>query len=346
MRAVVYRGIGRVAVEDVPDPRILESTDAVLRVRTSAICASDLHFLHGKAPLHPGEGMGHEAVGVVELVGSAVERFGPGDRVVAAFHVACGRCWFCTRGQTHLCEDWRMLGAGLFGGELGGAQAELVRVPAADVNLLHVPDGLDDERAVFLGDVLTTGYYGATAASIEPGDTVAVVGAGPVGLFCVASAALFGPAEVLALDREPDRLALAERFGGTPIDVTRQHPATAVAERTGGRGADVVIEAVGSPDGLATALDVVRRGGRITVVGVFTSGTLPVQIGVWWTRGLSVRLTGICPVHAHWDAALREVLAGRLDPAPVVSHRLPLEEAALGYELFASHRATKVLLLP
>ncbi|MFB3738007.1 MAG: alcohol dehydrogenase catalytic domain-containing protein [Candidatus Velamenicoccus archaeovorus] len=323
-----------------------EPTDAVVRVRVAAICASDLHFLHGKAPLDPGEGMGHEAVGVVESVGSEVRRIRPGDRVVAAFHVACGRCWFCARGQTHLCEDWRMLGAGLFGGELGGAQAELVRVPRADVNLLRLPDELDDERAVFLGDVLTTGYHGAAVAGIEPGDTVAVVGAGPVGLCCVASAPLFGAAEVLALDRVPERLALAERFGGRPVDVTRQHPNTAVSERTGGRGADVVIEAVGSPEGLATALDVVRRGGRITVVGVFTSETLPVQIGVWWTRGLSVRLTGICPVHARWDAVLREVLAGRLDPRPLVSHRLPLEEAPLGYELFRARRATKVLLLP
>jgi threonine dehydrogenase-like Zn-dependent dehydrogenase len=239
-----------------------------------------------------------------------------------------------------------MLGAGLFGGELGGGQAELVRVPSADVNLLRIPDELNDEAAVFLGDVLTTGYYGAAVAGIEPGDSVAVVGTGPVGLFCVASAALFGASEVLALDRETDRLALAQRFGGTPVDVTRHHPHTAVAERTGGRGADVVIEAVGSPEGLATALDVVRRGGRITVVGVFTSETLPVQIGVWWTRGLSVRLTGICPVHAHWETTLGEVLAGRLDPRPVVSHRLSLEEAPLGYELFATRRATKVLLLP
>ncbi|HEX9123870.1 MAG TPA: alcohol dehydrogenase catalytic domain-containing protein [Actinomycetota bacterium] len=346
MRAIVYRGIGRVAVEDVPDPRVMEPSDAVVRVRLSAICASDLHFLHGKAPLHPGEGIGHEAVGVVEAVGSGVERFRPGDRVVPAFHIACGHCWFCERGQTQLCEDWRMLGAGLFGGELGGTQAELVRIPTADVNLLPVPDELDDERALFLGDVLTTGYYGAAIAGIGTGDTVAVVGTGPVGLFCVRSAALLGPQQVLALDMEPDRLALAERFGGAPIDVTRHHPHTAVSERTDGRGADVVIEAVGSPHGFATALDVVRRGGRITVVGMFTSETVPMQAGVWWTRALSVRFAGICPVHAYWESVLQEVLDGRLDPLPVVSHRLPLEDAPDGYELFASRRATKVLLRP
>jgi threonine dehydrogenase-like Zn-dependent dehydrogenase len=346
VRAVVYRGIGRVTVEEVPEPEVEDSRDAVVRVGVSAICASDLHFLHGKAPLDPGDVMGHEAMGVVQSVGSAVERFRPGDRVAVAFHIACGDCWFCRRGQTQLCDEWRMLGGGLFGGELGGTQAELVRVPSADVNLLALPDRIGDEPAVFLGDVLTTGVYGASVAGIEPGDAVAVVGVGPVGHFCVQAARSHGPSELLALDLEPERLALATRFGATAIDVRAHHPHTAVAERTGGRGADVVIEAVGTPQAFASALDVVRRGGRIAVVGMFTSETMPMQAGVWWTRALEVRFAGICPVHAHWDRARDQVLAGDLDPMPVVSHRLQLDEAPLGYELFASRRATKVLLRP
>ncbi len=346
MRAVVFEGIGRVAVRTVPDPELEEPTDAIVRVTTSAICGSDLHFLHGKAPLDPGETIGHEAVGVVEATGSQVERFRTGDRVVVAFDIACGRCWFCRRGETQLCEDFRNLGAGIFGGGLGGAQAELVRVPYADTNLLAVPSELDDERALFLGDTLTTGYYAAAISAVQREEVVAVVGAGPVGFFCVQAVRVRGASDVLVLDREPDRLALAERVGAVGIDVSRQHPHTAVAERTGDRGADVVIEAVGSPSAFATALDVVRRGGRVTVVGMYTGESESAPLGLWWTRALDLRFAGICPVHAWWGRALEEVLAGRMDPLPIVSHRLPLDRAPEGYALFDSHRATKVLLVP
>lgn len=346
MRAVVYEGVGRVSVGEVPDPRVEDPADAIVRVTAAAICGSDLHFLHGKAPLEPGETIGHEAVGVVEEAGPGVERFRAGDRVVVAFNIACGTCWFCRVGQTQLCEDFRNLGAGIFGGRLGGAQAERVRVPFADTNLLAVPGGMEDERALFVGDILTTGYYGAAVAGISAGDTVAVVGAGPVGFFCVQGARVHGAGEVLALDLEPDRLALAERVGALPVNVRERHPQMAVAERTDGRGADVVIEAVGHPDAFETAVDVVRRGGTVSVVGMYTSESVDVPVGIWWTRALRVQFAGICPVHAWWERAMAEVAAGRIDPAPIVSHRLPLAEAARGYELFGSHRATKVVLLP
>jgi len=346
VRAVVFEGIGRVAVRDVPDPLIEEPGDVLVRVDVAAICRSDLHFLHGKAPLQPGEPIGHEAMGVVEAVGPQVKRFAPGDRVVVAFDIACGRCWFCRKGQTQLCEDFRMLGAGLFGGCLGGAQAERIRVPCADTNLLAVPDDVEDERALFLGDVLTTGYYGAALSGIKEGDTVAIVGAGPVGFFTVQAALIHGAAEVLALDMQPDRLALAEKAGAVAVDVSERHPQMAVAERTGGRGADVVIEAVGDPSALATAVDAVRRGGTVTVLGMYTGETVEMPAGVWWTRALQIRFAGICPVHAWWDRALSEVRAGRIDPLPIISHRLSLEDAPLGYELFDSRAATKVLLRP
>ncbi|MGQ0668266.1 MAG: alcohol dehydrogenase catalytic domain-containing protein [Actinomycetota bacterium] len=346
MRAVVYQGIGSVVVGEVPDPRIEDPHDAVVRVTTSAICGSDLHFLHGKAPLEPGETLGHEAVGVVEEVGSDVERFRPGDRVVVAFDIVCGHCWFCRVGQTQLCEDFRNLGAGVFGGGLGGAQAELVRVPFADANLLSIPDGMADERALFVGDILTTGYYGAAVAGVSPGDTVAVIGAGPVGFFCVQGARVHGAAQVLALDLEPGRLELAARAGATPVNVKEQHPQMAVAEWTEGRGADVVIEAVGSLDALESAVDVVRRGGTVAVVGMYTSESLEVPVGIWWTRALRIQFAGICPVHAWWERAMTEVVTGRIDPLPVISHRLPLSDAARGYELFDSREATKVLLEP
>ncbi|MEP6475676.1 MAG: alcohol dehydrogenase catalytic domain-containing protein [Actinomycetota bacterium] len=346
MRAVVFDGVGRVRVDVVSDPVVEEPGDAVLRLTCAAICGSDLHFFHGKAPMSPGEGIGHEAVGVVEEVGDAVTRFAPGDRVVVAFDIVCGACWFCERGQTQLCEDFRNLGAGAFGGGLAGAQAERLRVPVADVNLLGIPHGVTDEAAVFVGDVLTTGWYAASIAGIGPQDTVAVVGVGPVGYCTVQAALTRGPRQVLALDRDPARLALAAAAGAVPIDVTARHPVTAVAEVTGGRGADIVIEAVGHPDAFDTAADVARRGATVVVVGMYTGETVSMQLGVWWARAIDLRFSGVCPVHAWWEGAMAELEAGRLDPMPLVSHRLPLAQAAHGYDLFDRREATKVLLVP
>jgi len=345
MRAVVYRGVERVEVADVPDPVIEDPGDAVVRVGLTAICGSDLHLYHGKAPLEPGDTIGHEAIGVIERVGSTVARFAPGDRVVVSFTVADGTCWFCRAGQTQLCEDFKYFGYGLFGGSLGGAQAELLRVPIADVNLLPVPEGLDDERALFVGDALTTGVYAAGLAEIRPGDTVAVVGAGPVGFFC-AQAARLGTDTVLAIDLDPARLAVAERDGSIPIDASARNAQTAVFEHTDGRGADVVIEAVGTPAAFERSLDVVRRGGTVVVMGVYTSELVQAQIGVWWIRALQLRFAGTTPIHAWWDRAMTEVVAGRLDATRIVSHRLSLEEAPKGYELFDRRQATKVLLKP
>jgi threonine dehydrogenase-like Zn-dependent dehydrogenase len=345
MRAVVYRGIERVEVAEVPDPVLVEPSDAIVRVGLTAICGSDLHLYHGKAPLEPGDTIGHEAIGVVDAVGSSVKRFAPGDRVVVSFDIACGDCWFCRKGQTQLCEDFGFLGYGMFGGSLGGAQAELLRVPVADVNLLAVPDGLEDDRALFVGDALTTGVYAAGLAEIRDGDIVAVVGAGPVGFFC-AQAALPSAASVLALDLDPSRLSIAERIGAIPVDVSARNAQTAVDEHTQGRGADVVIEAVGTPAAFERSVDVVRRGGTVVVMGVYTSELVQAQIGVWWVRALQIRFAGTTPVHAWWERAMAEVEAGRLDPLPIVSHRLPLDEAAHGYELFDTRRATKVLLEP
>jgi 2-desacetyl-2-hydroxyethyl bacteriochlorophyllide A dehydrogenase len=346
VRAVVYRGVGRVEVGEVPDPELVEPTDAIVHVSTTSICGSDLHLYHGKAPLDPGDGIGHEAVGVVEAVGPAVERFSPGDRVVVSFTVACGACWFCRAGQTQLCEDFAYFGYGIFGGSLGGAQAELLRVPIADNNLLHVPEEVDDERALFVGDTLTTGVYAAGLAGIAEGHTVAVVGAGPVGFFSAQAALAAGADQVLAIELDPARLELAERAGAVPIDPSRRNAQTAVSELTDGRGADVVIEAVGTVPAFERALDVARRGGVVAVMGVFTSEIVPAQFGVWWIRAIQIRLAGTTPIHSYWERAMEEVRAGRLDPLPIVSHRMPLEDAAQAYELFDSKRATKILLTP
>jgi alcohol dehydrogenase len=346
VRAVVYRGVGKVEVGEVPDPELLEPTDAIVRVTRTSICGSDLHLYHGKAPLEPGDGIGHEAVGVVESVGSAVERFASGERVVVSFTVACGSCWFCRAGQTQLCDDFAYFGYGIFGGSLGGAQAELLRVPLADVNLLHVPDDVDDERALFVGDTLTTGVYAAGLAGIEAGHTVAVVGAGPVGFFSAQAALAAGADQVLVIELDLARLELAERAGAIPIDPAARNAQTAVSERTDGRGADVVIEAVGTVPAFERALDLARRGGTVVVMGVFTSEIVPAQFGVWWIRAIQIRLAGTTPIHSYWERTMGEVQAGRLDPMPIVSHRMPLEDAPHAYELFDSKQATKILLTP
>jgi threonine dehydrogenase-like Zn-dependent dehydrogenase len=346
MKAVVYEDLEKVRVDELPDPIVEEPGDAVVRVTLAGICGSDLHMLSGKTPLLEGDQIGHEGIGVIEQVGEGVTLFKPGDRVVMSFDIVDGDCWFCRRGQSGLCENFRNLGAGILGGNLGGAQAELVRVPVADVNLLKVPDGMDDERAVFVGDILTTGVYAAGIAGIEAGDTVAVIGAGPVGFFTAQAAKLHDPAQVLVLDMEADRLALAEQVGATPINVKERNAPSAVSDVTEGRGADVVIDAVGHVSAFDSALDVVRRGGTVCVVGQYTSETIEMQLGVVYTRGLKLVMSGLSPIHAWWERAMEALQAGKIDPLPLVSHTLPLEEAAKGYELFANREATKVLLKP
>jgi threonine dehydrogenase-like Zn-dependent dehydrogenase len=342
----VYRGVERLEVADVPDPVIEAPGDAIVRVGLTAICGSDLHLYHGKAPLEPGDTIGHEAIGVIEQVGPAVTRFAPGQRVVVSFDIACGVCWFCLKGQTQLCEDFGFLGYGMFGGSLGGAQAELLRVPVADVNLLAVPEELADDRALFVGDALTTGVYAAGLAEIGEGDTVAVVGAGPVSFFC-AQAALPTAASVLALDLDPARLALAGRTETTPIDVSARN-ATDRGVRAHGRARgghrDRGCRDARGVRALArhrAARRHRRRDGR-----VYTSEIVQAQIGVWWIRALQLRFAGTTPVHTWRERAMADVEAGRLDPRPIVSHRLPLEEAPKGYELFDTKQATKVLLEP
>ena len=346
MRAVVFEADGVVGVADRPDPAIEDPGDAVLRVTRAGICGSDLHFFHGKAPMDPGTIMGHEAVGIVEQVGPDVRTVRPGDRVVTSFHIACGTCWFCRSGDSGLCEEHRILGGGPFGGDLPGTQAQAVRVPIADVNVLGVPDAIDDERALFVGDVLTTGVYAASLAEAGPDDAIAILGAGPVG-FCVAQALrATGAQRVFALDRDPARLTLIEATGATPIDISTTNPEMELARSTEGRGADVVVDAVGTPAAWGSALDVVRRGGRVIVVGMYTSETVELQLGVAWIRGLDVRFAGETPVHAWWTDTIAALVTGDLDPSALISHRLPLADAPAGYAAFDRREATKVVLDP
>ena len=346
MRAVVFEGIGSVAVTELPDPTLEHPDDAIVRITRAGICGSDLHLLRGKAPMEPGEQLGHEACGVVEAVGEGVTNISAGDRVSIAFNVACGRCWFCLHEQTALCEDGSIFGYGIFGGGLPGSQAEYLLVPGADRNLLKVPDGVDDDAAVFVGDALVTGFYGASLAEPAADRVVGVLGCGPVGLCTIMGLRALGAGEVFAFDRDRERLALAEGAGATPIHIDERNPVTVLAEATDGRGADAVIDAVGHVDAFHGAVDAVRRGGIVVVIGVYSSEVTDVQLGTSWARGLTFRFAGLTPVLPWWEQALAAVERREVDPTPLISHRLPLEEAPEGYRIFDRREATKVILHP
>jgi len=346
VRAVVFRGEGVVEAADVPEPSLQDARDAIVRVGLAGICGTDLHVVHGDIPMEPGSILGHEAAGVVESAGSAVRGVSVGDRVVASFQIACGECWFCRTGQNGLCEQHRMLGGGPFGGDLHGAQAGYVRVPIADVNLLRIPDGVPDEAAMFVGDVLTTGVHASSLASPGDDDVVAVLGAGPVGA-CVARALLAdGARHVVVLDRDAARLEPIAALGVTTIDVRATNPEMALARMTDGRGADVVIDAVGATEAYGSALEIVRRGGRVVIVGVYTSQRVELQLGVAWIRGITLAFSGETPVQSLWGPTMERVTAGALDPTPLISHRLPISAAVEGYDLFERRVATKVVLDP
>jgi threonine dehydrogenase-like Zn-dependent dehydrogenase len=346
MKSVLYVEPGVAGVGEQPDPAIEEPADAVIRITRSAICGSDLHALSGRLPMQPGEPLGHEAVGVVQEAGPEVTRFRVGGRVAIPFDNVCGTCWYCERGESSLCSGLRNLGLGAAGGGLGGMQAEAVRVPRADHNLLSIPDDVDDERALFVGDVLTTGWYATAQAAPRPGESVAVVGCGPVGYFAVLAAMALGANPVIGIDLVHPRLDLVRAAGGVGIDPSAADVKTAVREATEGRGVDVAVEAVGGLPAFETARAAVRRGGRISVIGVYGDEVLPVAVREYWTRGWKLLFGGICPVHGWWERTMRAVQSGEVDPTPLISHRLPLNEAVRGYELFERREATKVVLTP
>jgi threonine dehydrogenase-like Zn-dependent dehydrogenase len=345
MKAVTFQDVGAVRVDDVPTPSIEAPTDVLVRVTAAAICGSDLHILHGATPVNPGAVLGHEFVGVVEDVGSAVTRVREGDRVVAAFSTACGACALCRRGWYSQCQEKTTFGHGEYFGGLGGGQADYVVVPRADTTLEVIPDGVTDEQGLFVGDVLSTAYFGAERAELRPGDTVAVVGAGPVGLLSVMAAHLFGPSRVFAVDMVADRLALAQELGAVPIDASRTHPVEAIREATGDVGVDASIECVGAAPAVATAIECVRGGGTISALGVpgDTSADFPYLDA--WMRDLTFR-SGWANVQAYMRRLLDLIAAGRLRPERVISHRMRLDQAEDAYRMFDAHEATKVVLTP
>ena len=342
MRAAVFQAPGRISVEDRPEPRIEAPGDAIVRVTLTAVCGSDLVAYRGHSPTarSAGAGIGHEIVGVVQATGAAVQRLQAGQRVVSPFSSFCGGCFYCKQGLLSACEQ-----RAVFGIQLGGAQAEYVRVPNADAVLEPIPDELPDEKAIFLADLLTGVFAGLQLSGMRAGDSVAVVGAGPTGLAAVLLARTMGAGRVYALDHHNYRLGVAETLGATPLG---EDATSVLLAATGGRGADVVIEAVGRAEALSRAVELVRPWGTLLSLGLGIEQEAPFAIG---------RLTGkrarLVPAYGpavknYMAPVANMMLRAGLDPSPLVSHTLSLEEAPLAYQLMAQRNdgALKVLLKP
>ncbi|MFC4613626.1 zinc-dependent alcohol dehydrogenase [Cellulomonas algicola] len=379
MRAMVYRGPYKVRVEEKPDPRIEHPNDAVVRVTCAAICGSDLHLYHGMMPdTRVGHTFGHEFVGVVEQVGSSVRNLTVGDRVMVPFNIFCGTCFFCARGLWSNCHNVNPNATavgGIYGyshtaGGYDGGQAELVRVPFADVGPSKIPDWLPDEDAVLLTDACSTGYFGAQLGDIAEGDVVVVLGAGPVGLFAARSAWLMGAGRVIVVDHVDYRLekartfAFAETVNFAEVDDLVVH----LKKATGYLGADVVIDAVGaeadgnltqhvtgaklklqggSPVALNWAVDSVRKGGTVSVMGAYGPIFSAVKFGDAVNKGLTIR-TNQAPVKRQWPRLLEHIRNGYLKPSDIVTHRIPLDDIAEGYHMFSAKLdgCVKTLVLP
>jgi threonine dehydrogenase-like Zn-dependent dehydrogenase len=376
MKANCWMGKKRVEVQEVPDPKILNSRDAILKVTSTAICGSDLHLYNGLVPtMEKGDILGHEFMGEVVELGPGVSNLKVGDRVVVPFTIACGNCWACQSEMFSLCENsnpnaWIQdklmghAGSGAFGyahltGGFAGGQAEYVRVPFADVGPLKVPESLSDEQVLFLSDILPTGYMGAEMCDIAPGDVIAVWGAGPVGQFAIASAYLLGAERVIAIDRFPYRLQMAKEKAGAAevINYEQESVLERLKELTGGRGPDKCIDAVGMeahghtasyaydrakqalmletdrPIALREAIMACRNGGTVSVIGVYGGLIDKFPMGTIMNRSLTIK-SGQCHVHRYMRPLLQRIQDGEIDPTFVITHRMRLEDAPHGFDIF------------
>ena len=390
MKALCWHGVGDVRVDTVPDPQILDPKDIIIPVTASGICGSDLHLYDGLMPtMEEGDVIGHEPMGIVVELGAEVKKFSKGDRVVVPFVIACGECFFCKKQLYSACDTTNpgadlakvAMGqspAGLLGysGMLGrypGGQAEYLRVPHADVGPIKIESNLADEQVVFLSDIYPTGYMAAENAGIEPGDTVAVWGCGPVGQFCIQSAWMFGAARVIAIDRVPERLEMARKYGRAEV-LNFEHDAIhdRLIEMTGGRGPDRCIDAVGAeahgtasldsmidrakqamhlamdrPHVLRQAIMACRKAGTLSIPGVYIGLLDKIPFGALMNKGLTVK-TGQTHVQRYMAPLLQKVENGEIDPSFVITHRIPLEAAPEAYEKFRKKEddCIKVLIKP
>jgi threonine dehydrogenase-like Zn-dependent dehydrogenase len=389
MKALCWHGTGKVQVDNVPDPKIEDPRDIIVKITASGICGSDLHLLDGFIPtMKSGDVLGHEPMGIVAEVGTAITNLKVGDRVVVPFTISCGGCYFCKKTLFSCCDNSnpnaeiarKMMGhspAGLFGfshmlGGYAGGQAEYLRVPFADVGPLKIESDLADENVLFLSDIFPTGYMAAENAEIEPGDTVAVWGCGPVGQFAIQSAWMFKAGRVIAIDRVPERLRMAETHGNAEtIDFSKHDVYTKLQEMTGGRGPDRCIEAVGceahAPSTLGVVMDQVttavmpsdqmhalaeaikccRKAGTISVPGAYGGLADKLPFGAFMNKGLTMK-TGQTHMQRYMKPLLQKIESGEIDPSFVITHRVELKDAANAYKTFRDKKdgCIKVVLKP
>jgi len=347
MKAVTIKSGNRIALDDVPMPKLSKEDEAIVRVTTAAICGSDLHAKHGLIPgIQPGTIIGHEFVGIVEEVGSNVTKYKPGNRVNAPPAFWCGTCPPCKRGDISYCHNGGWYGGGeIFGRGFQGAQASYIRVPYADNCLVNVPDNVPDEQAVLVGDVFQTGYHAAYEGHIQVGDTVVIFGCGPIGLGALISTMMFGPKQVLSVDIRDNRLAIAEKYGATAIDARKENVLGRVKDATSGEGADVVIEAIGIPETFLQAMRSVRRNGTVSIVGIFPTA---VEFSIQEFCFYGVRISMGLGYVGRTSKLLGLLEFGKVDLSPLVTHIFPLNDALKAYELFENHQdqCVKVLLKP
>ncbi|HSE51142.1 MAG TPA: alcohol dehydrogenase family protein [Gemmatimonadales bacterium] len=335
MRALTYHGVRDLRVETVSDPTLLAPTDAIVAVRLAAICGSDLHVWHGRETgLDAGTVMGHEFLGEVVEVGRDVS-LRRGDLVVSPFTTSCGACFYCSHGLPARCTRGQLFGWVERGTGLHGGQAELVRVPLADTTLFPVPAGLAPEAGLLLGDVLATGWHAAVMGGVSPGAICAVVGCGPVGLMAVVAARELGAERTFALDTVPERLALAARFGATPVNPKERDPVAMIRDATEGRGADAVLEAVGSPEASTLAFALARPGGTLAAVGVHHEAAFPFSPGAAYDKNLTYRI-GRCPVRHYMERLLPVAQRREAELSALFTHQMPLDASPEGYRIFDS----------
>jgi alcohol dehydrogenase len=339
MRALVYNGPGKKTLEDCPKPTLVEPTDAIVRITKTTICGTDLHILKGDvATCLPGRILGHEGVGVIEAVGSAVSTFKPGDRVLISCITACGRCEYCRKGMYSHCTT----GGWILGNSIDGTQAEFVRIPYADTSLYPIPNGADEEALVMLSDILPTGFEcGVLKGKVEPGSTLAIVGAGPIGLAALLTAQFYSPSDIIMIDLDDNRLAVSKRFGATEtINSSDGKAVEQVMRLTNGRGVDTAIEAVGIPATFILCEDIVAPGGVIANIGVH-GVKVDLHLERLWSHNVTITTRLVDTVST--PMLLKTVQSGKIDPHRLITHHFKLHQILEAYDTFAKAATTNAL---
>lgn len=334
MQALTFGGIETINHQSVPDPKILQSTDAIVQITLSGICGSDLHVYHGREQgLDKGTVMGHEFVGTVIETGNSVRNFKKGSRVLSPFTTSCGECFYCRIGLTCRCEKGKLFGWVQNNAGLHGAQAQFVRVPMADTTLIPLSNDLSEEKGLLLGDIFSTGYFCADNADLHNTGTYVVIGCGPVGLMTIVAAKHLGAENLFAIDVSDERLVMAKELGGTPLNSSITDPITSILNVTNGRGADAVMEVVGSEDALRLAIDLLRPGGTISSVGVHTAKNFSFSPGEAYDKNLIYRI-GRCPAHYYAEKLLKEEVIQQYPVEKIITHHFDLAKGARAYEVF------------